>query len=306
MKQGIERVELSREGIEEALAQAKPALPPEIYGKLETVVRAYFTVVRLLEGKRASIARLRRMIFGPSSEKNREVLGPKERKQEETGGSQARAPKPGHGRNGAAAYANAKTERVPHARLEHGDRCPGCRRGNVYEQKDPGVLVRVTGQTPLNATVYEIEKLRCGACGNIFPARPPKGVGPRKYDERAAAMIALFKYGGGFPFHRLTKLQGCVGIPLPASTQWEIVRDAARGLAPVHEELLLLAAQGKLLHNDDENPGAARQTARGGACARRRAHGGLHHRYRQPGRRAASRSVLHGPQARGREPRGPA
>ena len=252
MKQNIERVDLSREEIEATLAQAKPLLPEGVYARLDTVARAYLTVVRLLEGKKASLARLRRMIFGPSSEKSRDVLGQRGRTPEEAVASPSREPKPGHGRNGAAAYVNAKTERVPHSGLKHGERCPACRRGNVYEQEDrPGVLVRVTGQTPLNATVYELEKLRCGACGKVFAARPPQGVGRRKYDEQAAAMIALLKYGGGFPFNRLTKLQDCVGIPLPASTQWEIVRDAARPLAPVHEELTLLAAQGKLLHNDD-------------------------------------------------------
>lgn len=252
MKQGVEQVDLSRGEIEAALAEAKPILPAGVYAKLETVVRAYLTVVRLLEGKKASLVRLRRMIFGPLSEKSRDVLGRRRRMPQEAGTKQAREPKPGHGRNGAATYVNAKTERVPHQRLNHGERCPACRRGNVYKQKDRhGVLVRVTGQTPLNATVYELEKLRCGACGKVFVARPPVEVGRRKYDEHAAAMIALLKYGGGFPFNRLTKLQDCVGIPLPASTQWEIVRDAARGLAPAHEELTLLAAQGKLLHNDD-------------------------------------------------------
>ncbi|MEW5705167.1 MAG: IS66 family transposase, partial [Pseudomonadota bacterium] len=238
----MERLDLSQDEIEAALTAAKPRLPSEVYATIETVVRAYFTVVRLLAEKKASLARLRRMIFGPSSEKSRVALAGQEGRPKKTDASPSREAKPGHGRNGAAAYVNAKTVRVPHARLAHGDRCPGCRRGNVYEQKDrPGILVRVTGQTPLNATIFECEKLRCGACGKVFPARPPEGVGRRKYDERAAAMIALFRYGGGFPFNRLTKLQGCVGIPLPASTQWDIVLDAAPSCAPVFEELKRLA-----------------------------------------------------------------
>jgi transposase len=268
----FDRVDLSEAEIAEALGRAKAALPGEYFAKIETVVRAYSTVVRLLADKKLRIDRLRRLIFGPSSEKSREVLGVREAARE-IAKKPPRKPKPGHGRNGAAAYVNAKTVRVPHARLAHGDRCPDCRRGNVYEQKDcPKVLVRVTGQTPLNATLYECQKLRCGACGKVFPARPPKGVGRRKYDAGAAAMIALLKYGGGVPFNRLAKLQQGLGVPLPSSTQWDILFDAASAVSPIYEELIRQAAQGRVLHNDDttmkilERLGRRREAARGAAA----------------------------------------
>lgn len=64
-------------------------------------------------------------------------------------------------------------------------------------------------------------------------------------------MIALLKYGSGLPFHRLEGLQGPLGIPLPASTQWEIVEETAGGVKPASEELITQAAQGHVLHNDD-------------------------------------------------------
>ena len=54
-----------------------------------------------------------------------------------------------------------------------------------------------------------------------FTAQEPEGVGPEKYDETAAAMIAQLKYGSGTPFYRLEQLEGQLGIPLPAATQWE-------------------------------------------------------------------------------------
>jgi hypothetical protein len=42
------------------------------------------------------------------------------------------------------------------------------------------------------------------------------------------------------------------GVPLPASDQWELVRDAAEcGPRGVFEHLVWLGAQGELLHNDD-------------------------------------------------------
>ena len=86
---------------------------------------------------------------------------------------------------------------ITHARLAHGDRCPDCTRGNVYTQKVPKALVRIVGQAPLAATVYELERLRCNACGQVFTADEPEGVGPEKYNETASAMIAQLKYGSG-------------------------------------------------------------------------------------------------------------
>jgi len=111
--------------------------------------------------------------------------------------------------------------------------------------------VRIVGQAPLAATVYSLERLRCGACGHVFTAPAPEGVGEEKYDETAAAMIAQLKYGSGTPFHRLEKLECLLGIPLPAATQWEIVEEAAELIRPARDELIRQAAQGEVLHNDD-------------------------------------------------------
>jgi len=157
----------------------------------------------------------------------------------------------GHGRNGADAYRSAEKVRVTHQKLVHGDRCPDCARGNVYIQKEPKALVRIVGQAPLAATVYELERLRCNACGQVFTAEEPEGVGPEKYDETASAMIAQLKYGSGVPFHRLEKMEGLLGIPMPAATQWEVVEEAAEVIKPAQDELIRQAAQGEVLHNDD-------------------------------------------------------
>ena len=157
----------------------------------------------------------------------------------------------GHGRNGASAFLGAEKIEIAHQSLESGDRCPDCGRGNVYEQKEPKTLVRIVGQAPLAATVYSLERLRCNACGQVFTAQEPEGVGPDKYDETAAAMIAQLKYGSGVPFHRLEQMEELLGIPLPAATQWEIVEEAAEAIKPARDELVRQAAQGEVLHNDD-------------------------------------------------------
>ena len=157
----------------------------------------------------------------------------------------------GHGRNAAASFAGARRIEIAHPSLKHGDRCPECGQGNVYAQKEPKVLVRILGQAPLAATVYSLERLRCGACGQVFTAEEPEGVGPEKYDETAAAMIAQLKYGSGIPFYRLERLEDQLGIPLAAATQWEIVEEAAEVIKPARDELIRQAAQGEVLHNDD-------------------------------------------------------
>jgi transposase len=158
---------------------------------------------------------------------------------------------PGHGRNGAWSYTGAKKVVVPHPELHAGDSCPGCLKGKVYPQKEPRALVRVVGQAPLAATVYELDRLRCNLCGDVFTAPEPEGIGAEKYDETTAAMIALLKYGSGMPFYRLQKLEDLLGIPLPASTQWEIVEEAAEVIKAARDELIRQAAQGEVLHNDD-------------------------------------------------------
>ena len=76
-------------------------------------------------------------------------------------------------------------------------------------------------------------------------------MGEKKYDATAAAMIALLKYGSGVPWDRLERLEGSLGIPLPASTQCEIVVEVAEVIRPAFEELLRQAAQGEVFYNDD-------------------------------------------------------
>jgi hypothetical protein len=90
-------------------------------------------------------------------------------------------------------------------------------------------------QPPLAATVYQLQKLRCHLCDQVFTAPAPAETGSQKYDATAGSMIGLLKYGSGLPFNRLGGLQGHLEIPLPASTQWEIVAAVAANLAPAFQ-----------------------------------------------------------------------
>src|SRR5580698_78901 len=185
-----------------------------------------------------------------NTEKTNSVLEPKTSSSAATESPEPAAPA-GHGRNAASAFTGAEKVSVQHTQLKPGDPCPECREGKVYRQKEPKTLIRIVGQAPLKATVFEMERLRCNACCEVFTAEEPAGVGAAKYDMTAVAMIALLKYGTGMPFNRMERLETQLGIPLPAATQWELTEPAAGSLEPIMDELILQAAQGSVVHNDD-------------------------------------------------------
>jgi transposase len=255
MKPASEVIEVNLEEWEALLERArKEPLDEKGYEKLQAALRAFRLLTDLIGEKNTTISRLRALLSKPSTEKTSKVLEQAGIKAPPKNSPPANAPgppKPGHGRNGAQAYDGARRIKIAHASLKPGNRCPECQKGKVYEQKEPALRIRVVGQAPIAATVYELERLRCNLCGDVFEAEAPEGVGEKKYDETAAAMIALLKYGSGVPFYRLEGLEASLGIPLPASTQWEIVEEIAAPIRPAFDELIRQAAQGEVFYNDD-------------------------------------------------------
>src|SRR4030095_12795041 len=94
------------------------------------------------------------------------------------------------GRHGAEIYRAAQTVVCRHEALAVGERCPACGRGWLY-RLPPGVEMRLDGHALLSAVRYELEKLRCSACGQIFTAAVPAAAGTEKYTARARAVLAL-------------------------------------------------------------------------------------------------------------------
>ena len=250
-----------------ALERARTVLGEADYATLRSAVDTLSHLTQELAAKGTSIERLRKMLFGASTEKTRDLLdkpqapdsggaatsgnGAPEAKASEAKASDDKPKPPGHGRNGADAYHGAAKVRIAHESLTHGDGCPECDKGKVYELSEPATMLRILGVAPLSATCYERDRLRCNLCGEVFTAQAPEGIGEEKYDESAATMVGLLRYGAGVPFNRVEKLQGSLGVPLPASTQWDLVESAAVKMEPVHNELVRQAAQSDLVHNDD-------------------------------------------------------
>ncbi len=271
-------IELDMDKVEEILRRVEAKeLQADDYGAIKALAQSYVHLTELLKDKNTSLSRLRKMLFGAKTEKTAAVLGssqasdiplppgddthPKsssatnaetnpEDNAETNTENESATPGKGHGRNGAGAYTGAEKIEVPLASLQAGDPCPECDEGTVYETNRPGVLVRLVGQAPVGAKVYYLQKLRCNLCGVVFTAKPPEGE-EKKYDATAGSMIALLKYGKGMPFYRMEGLQANLGIPMPTSTQWDIVHAQAERIEPAFEELVRQAAQGDVVHNDD-------------------------------------------------------
>ena len=141
------RIDVNLGELDQLLDQAvqAPLSEPDCH-KIKTTLH---TLVEMLAAKR-------------STEKTSAVVG--------AGGSEATATEPagaaekkanGHGRNPASAYTGATKVPVPHPSLQPGAACPECPKGKVYAQKEPRPLVRIVGQAPLAATVYELAEWRC-------------------------------------------------------------------------------------------------------------------------------------------------
>jgi hypothetical protein len=116
-----------------------------------------------LENKSTSIDRLLRMIFGAKTESTANVLknkaptaeGAKHEKSEQL----PVQPVKGHGRNGVEKYSGAGKVKVEHEKLKAKDECPLCLKGKLYPMERPGIVLRISGNPPVSATIYEIEKL---------------------------------------------------------------------------------------------------------------------------------------------------
>ena len=224
------------------------------YPKLKGMVNTMALQCRAAQGHDISMQRVLRMMFGACTEKTRNLFKAKRKSkpgEADKDKTQRNGKRKGHGRRPASAYWGADRELIAHRELKAGERCPACDSANLYNPKRPSQIIRLVAQPLVAATVYELETLRCTGCGKLFSAQPPVEAGHEKYDPNIGPMLAVQRYGYGMPMNRTEQMQEDCGIPLPAGTQWELIRDTYKEIFPIWPELLRQAAQAYLFHNDD-------------------------------------------------------
>jgi transposase len=287
VKKPAENVTLSAQEGEAMIARLSVYAPSRAdCALLIEVVRWYFWLVWSVQEAKLSLKKLRTMLFGrgskpptPSELETSSVFSPSPFDGEERGVASSRnedvgasaepeaspwavesviepLPKakgghrPGTGRLGAVAYAGARRVECRHEELAVGQRCPVCGQGTLYELP-PGVEIRIDGHALLSAVRYELEKLRCSACGQIFTASLPAGVGDEKYSARARAVLAVSRYYLAVPGYRLQRDQAMLGVPVPDATQWDEIEVVGDCAYKVFAQMEREAAQGELIFQDD-------------------------------------------------------
>ena len=249
---------------------------------LMRVVQWYFWLTCALQETKITLSRLRRLLFGKAPEPSPsppETTAPTadtsdvpcadsvvpaavDEAEAMSGGAPSESspnpepakPKGGHragtGRLGANAYEGAERVACRHEELAAGQRCPVCGQGSLYDLP-PGVEIRIDGHALLSAMRYELQKLRCSACGAIFTAPLPDAAGRTKYSPLARSVLVVSRYYLGLPFYRLEGYQAMQGVPVSDATQWDQIEAVARCCYGVFGYLERLAAQGELIHQDD-------------------------------------------------------
>jgi len=123
--------------------------------------------------------------------------------------------------------------------------CPACGKGKLFEI-DPKKVIRLVGKAPITAFKFIQQQTRC-ICGAIFTA----DVGDElrdiyegdKYSPSALSTIMIHKYIMGATFGKLEKIQKMSGIPVPATTQMNKLKNKALPVVQAIVQILLYLVQ---------------------------------------------------------------
>lgn len=163
-----EILELDAQELEPLLQRLESGtLDAEDYPTICALIKAYMYLLDKLEDKNTTLARLRKILFGSSSEKTEAVIGkpdeapsgdaaqdhpsassgqPEGESSTPDEGDPVKQKKPGHGRNGADAYTGAQKVQVPHESLKPGDPSPRGWRRNAGHSKCLSLAVTLKGK----------------------------------------------------------------------------------------------------------------------------------------------------------------
>jgi len=161
-----------------------------------------------------------------------------------------------HGRRSAKDFPDAAICEHLHTELTIGCRCPGCGRGKLYRY-NPSQYMTISGQAVFSATKHIVEQLQCNLCDEIFKAplseeaRLDGADGRTLYSYSAVALIAILKFFGVMPWHRMETVQAWIGVRVPDSSMFDQCERLANAIAPVAKHLERISSEVMLLFGDD-------------------------------------------------------
>lgn len=161
-----------------------------------------------------------------------------------------------HGRRSAKDFPDAAICEHAHTELTVGCRCPGCGRGKLYRY-NPSQYMTISGQPVFTATQHIVEQLQCNLCDEIFKAplsdeaRLDGADGRRLYSYSAVALIAILKFFGVMPWHRMETVQAWIGVRVPDASMFDQCERLANAIAPVAKHLERMSSEVMLLFGDD-------------------------------------------------------
>jgi len=246
VKPSRQTFEVNLKELKSLVDAAKPSLGEERHAKLWAICHGMFKALpKRNHGNEKSSAVLPPETPDEAAPGGR-VLEPSEQPE-----PAAKAKRPNHkGRKQAADYPSAK-----HARVHDGTLCPGqlspCGCGGRLREDEDSVVLRFVGQSPIQPYSYGCPCYRCNKCQERYTVKLPEEAGENRHQPSAIAMVALLKYGSGFPFNRLASMLGLFGIALAATTQFEMVWSGAKIIWPAYAELVNTGAQGVCIKTDD-------------------------------------------------------
>ena len=137
--------------------------------------------------------------------------------------------------------------------LRAGSPCPETLCTGKLTALPAGVIVCIDGQPMAKITKHFVEKYRCGLCQYTVKAKVPDELeGKSKvYTEEFKAYVAMHKFFLAVPYHRMDIYQNMLNTPLPDSTQWDLIQRLASKCYPIFRILKILAANSKIIYNDD-------------------------------------------------------
>lgn len=149
----------------------------------------------------------------------------------------------------------ARVEKHILSDIKKGDACPACPTG-ILGKYSPKVLLRISGDAPLEAVKHIAEQLQCNLCDYVVTADFPDSVmqdggDNQQYGYSARSVMAIYKHFSGVPYYHQGMLNGLFGTAVTASTLFDQCEYVANDIMPCFHALRREAANGVLFYIDD-------------------------------------------------------